>query len=149
PPTTEVTKEAPKSVPTKPSPVKSPAAEKTQTPKFAGVNLELTATQRTTVVFESEGHPTEALTMKPGDTTTLHADQQATLTASNTTVLEAKLNGKPVAFPDQRAGRFTVTADGIRLATPMAGAGAGTGFVPGINLSHITDIANAIGRGNA
>jgi serine/threonine protein kinase len=149
PATTEVAKEAPKSVPTKPNPVKTPAAEKTQTPKFVGVNLELTASQRTTVVFETEGHPTEALTMKPGDTTTLHADQQATLTASNTTVLSAKLNGKPVSFPDQRAGRFTVTADGIRLATPIAGIGAGTGMVPGIDLSHITDFANALGRGNA
>jgi serine/threonine-protein kinase len=148
PPTTEVAKQAPKSLPAKPNPVKSPTAEKTQTPKFTGVNLELTAAQRTTVVFESEGHPTEALTMKPGDTTTLHADQQAILTASNTTVLAAKLNGKPASFPDQRAGRFIVTADGIRLATPMAGIGPGTGIVPGVDLSHITDFANAMARGN-
>jgi serine/threonine-protein kinase len=150
PPTPDVAKETPKVAPAKPNPVKPPVSEKTQTPKFVGVNLELTASQRTNVVFESEGHPTEALTMKPGDTTTLHADQQATLTVTNTTVLEAKLNGKSVSFPDQRrAGRFTVTADGIQLATPAPGVGSGRGFVPNLDLSQLTDFAAAMGRGNA
>jgi hypothetical protein len=87
--------------------------QKPELPKPESIALELTAQDRSNVVFESVGHPMEVLNMKPGDTTTLRADQRATLTVSNPGALRVKLNGREISLAGERGGRFTVTPEDI------------------------------------
>jgi serine/threonine-protein kinase len=125
-----------KNVPPKASTSKG-RAEKSQPSKSEGIVLELTAQGRTNVVFESEGHPTEALNMKPGDSTTLRADQQASLTLNNPGALQLKLNGREISLGERRAGRFTVTPEGIE---PYRGH-PGNIPIPGLPKGSIPDFS--------
>ena len=87
----------------------------------AGLSLELTARERAGVVFRTEGQPTQSLTMQPGDSITLRAQKEATLTVSNAGALDAKLNGKPLSFgTEKQGGMFVITPDGIDEARSSA-----------------------------
>jgi len=77
------------------------------------LSLELTARERTGVVFRTEGQPTQSLTMQPGDSITLHGQKEATLTVSKAGALEAKLNGKLLSFGTDGGGMFIITPEGV------------------------------------
>lgn len=98
-----------------PEPVAPPTnVEKLETPKTDTITLELSAHDRTNIVFRSEGQPDETLIMKGGDSAILHAKAEAVLIATNPGALQVKLNGKPVSLGDRRrASEWVVTPDGI------------------------------------
>jgi hypothetical protein len=98
-----------------PKPVAPPIiVKKAETPKPDAIALELTARDRTTIVFRSEGQSAETLLMKAGDFATLHAKKEAVLIVTNPAALEVKLNGKPASLGDRRrASEWVVTPDRI------------------------------------
>ena len=86
------------------------------------ITLALTAKDRTGVVFSTEGQPSQALTMKPGDTITLKGKKEATLSTSNGGALLATLNGKPITFGNEaRGGMWVITPDGVDTARSSIG----------------------------
>jgi serine/threonine-protein kinase len=121
----------------------STAAPKTSEPKKAlpatpappptsdAITLEITAKNRSSVVFNTEGQPGQNLNMRAGDSVTLHAAQAATLIVSDPTALDAKLNGKPISLA---RGPLRVTPEGLKsLIPPVAqGVPAVLPTVPGL-----------------
>jgi RodZ C-terminal domain len=86
-------------------------------PNPAVMTLNLSARDNTNIIFRTVGRPTETLLMKAGDTVTLQAEKEATLTVSNADVLDAKLNGKEISFgTERRGGVFTITPEGVSPA---------------------------------
>jgi hypothetical protein len=76
------------------------------------------------VVFRAQGKPTQTLLMRPGESSTLQADKEATLIVTNAGALQARLNGKPMPFPTTGAGQFVVTPQGIETSRSLMARGA-------------------------
>ena len=98
-----------------PTPVAPPTSvQKAEPPRTDAITLELSARERTNIVFRSDGQPDETLLMKAGDSATLHAKKKAALIVTNPAALQAKLNGKPISLGDRRrASEWVVTPDSI------------------------------------
>jgi serine/threonine-protein kinase len=120
PPQPPAEKKAAQVPPRKETPVPEPKS-KAEVTAAAGLSLELTARERAGVVFRTEGQPTQSLTMQPGDSITLRAQKEATLTVSNAGALDAKLNGKPLSFGTEQGGMFVITLEGVDESRSTAG----------------------------
>jgi hypothetical protein len=78
------------------------------------IALELSATQKATVIFRAEGQPMGTFAMKPGESIKLQADQEANLFVDNPTALKAKLNGKEISLGEKKLPRqIVLTPQGI------------------------------------
>jgi hypothetical protein len=127
-------------------PAATPAAKPEPVPPDAIV-LELNAQERTNVVFETAGQPTETLVLLPGESATLRAKKEATLILGNPAALQVKLNGKTLSFgAGRRPGEFVVTPDGIDESRSVIGAGAKASLAQEAAAAFGTDEAR--GRGN-
>jgi serine/threonine-protein kinase len=88
------------------------------------IALEISAQAPVNVVFRAQGKPTQTLLMRPGESSTLLADKEATLVVTNAGALQARLNGKSIAFPTTGAGQFVITSQGIDTSRSLMSKGA-------------------------
>jgi len=134
--------------------VTTPPTVKQDSPSLASrdsIGLELHSTQRTNVVFETAGRPTQTLLMRPGDSITLNAEKEAILSITNVAGLQAKLNGQPVSFgTDRGAGRWVITPQGIdesRSMFPGSKFPLASGAYSDV-AKHAADTVMGFGRGS-
>jgi hypothetical protein len=140
---------------TKPEPKISPKpvlpgatpASKPEPVQPDAIVLELSAQERTNVVFETAGQPTETLALLPGESATLRAKKEAKLIVGNSAALAARLNGKPLSFGgSRRAGEFVITPAGIDESRSVTGPEARASLAQEAAAAFGTDEAR--GRGN-